>query len=267
MDLNRLSAAAILDGLRTRFVGQNVVYRSEIDSTNDEAKRLADRGAPEGTLVIADYQSKGRGRLDRGWVAPPGTGLLMSIVFRPHLAAHRVQGLTMSCGLAVVDAIESETGLQAGLKWPNDVVIAGRKVGGILTEIGIEGAEVGFAVVGIGLNVNLNPALLPADLPVTATSLGHEAGTEVARLPLLQTLLQRVEERYAALRAGKSPRREWAERLVTIGSAVTVLGNGSQLEGVAEGVDEDGALLVRLADGGLETVRAGDVFSWGLRLS
>ena len=259
MELNSLSAAAVLDGLETQSMGRKVAYWPEIGSTNDEARRLAGEGVTEGTLVITEYQSRGRGRLDRSWVAPRGSSLLMSIVFRPELAAHQVQRLTMSCGLAVAGAIELQTGLRAGLKWPNDVVIGGAKVGGILTEIGLEGAQVEFAVVGIGLNVNLDPALLPADLPMPATSLCHELATDVARLPLLWTLLQKIEERYSALKVGQSPHMEWAGRLVTLGKPVTVSGTGSVLDGMAEGVDADGALLVRLADGRLERVLAGDV--------
>jgi BirA family biotin operon repressor/biotin-[acetyl-CoA-carboxylase] ligase len=261
--LDSLSATAILDGLGTEFVGRKVVYWPEVGSTNDEARRLAGEGAPEGTLVITDYQTRGRGRLDRRWVAPRGSSLLMSVIFRPGLAAHQVQRLTMICGLAVAGAIELQTGLRAGLKWPNDVVIAGGKVGGILTEIGLEGERVEFAVVGIGLNVNLDPALLPADLPMPASSLGHALGTGVARLPLLWALLSKIEERYSALRAGQSPHEEWEGRLVTLGKPVTVSGTGSILEGTAEGVDADGALLVRLADGRLEKVLAGDVAPQG----
>jgi BirA family biotin operon repressor/biotin-[acetyl-CoA-carboxylase] ligase len=256
---NSLSAAAILDGLGTQFVGRELAYWPEIGSTNDEARRLAGEGAPEGMLVVADYQSRGRGRLDRGWVAPPGSSLLMSIVFRPELAPHQLQRLTMSCGLAAVGAIEEQTGLRADLKWPNDVVIGGAKAGGILTEVGLAGAQVEFAVVGMGLNVNLDPGLLPADLPMPATSLCHELGTEVPRLPLLRSLLQQVEARYLALKAGQSPHMEWANRLVTLGKPVTVSATGLELDGTAEGVDADGALLVRLASGRLERVLAGDV--------
>ena len=264
MALNTLSPAAIRDGLGTSFVGQQVAYGPQIGSTNEEARRLAGEGAPEGLLVITEFQSAGRGRLDRDWIAPRSSSLLMSILFRPEFAAHQVQRLTMICGLAVVDAIESQTGLRAGLKWPNDLVIEGAKVGGILTEVGLEGAWVSYAVVGIGLNVNLDPARLPAGLHMPATSLKHELGMEVARLPLLHALLQRVERRYLALKAGQSPHRDWAARLVTLGKPVTVTSTGAVLEGVAEGVDVDGALLVRLADGRLEKVLAGDVSTRGL---
>lgn len=261
---NALSSAAIREGLKTRFVGQKVVYRPELGSTNDKARQLAGEGAPEGTLVITEFQSEGRGRLDRRWMAPRGSSLLISIVFRPQLAPHQVQRLTMTCGLGVVDAIESQTGLRAGLKWPNDLVIGGAKAGGILTEIDLAGTWVEYAVVGIGLNVNLDPARLPASLPMPATSLCHELGAEVARLPLLRTLLRRIEERYQALKAGQSPHMEWAARLVTLGQRVTVTADASALDGMAEGVDADGALLVRLADGRLKRVLAGDVSTRGL---
>ena len=175
------------------------------------------------------------------------------------VAPHEVQRLTMVCGLAVIDAIESETGLQVGLKWPNDVVVGPAKVAGILTEIGAQGSKVDFVVVGLGLNVNLNPAGLPDGLLVPATSLSHELKHPVARLPLLVALLQAMETRYTALKAGRSPHLEWAGRLVTLGRPVTVSTIGASLEGVAEGVNADGALLVRLDSGRLETVMAGDV--------
>jgi BirA family biotin operon repressor/biotin-[acetyl-CoA-carboxylase] ligase len=248
-----------LDGLETEFVGRNLVYRPAIGSTNDEARRLARAGALEGTLVVTDYQTSGRGRLDRRWEAPAGSSLLMSLVFRPHLAAHQVQRLTMICGLAAVDAIEAETRLQVGLKWPNDLVIAGAKLGGILTEIELDGSRVDHVVVGIGLNVNLDPDQLPQDLLVSATSLSQASGRKVARLPLLRDLLRAIEVRYRALQAGQSPQAEWAARLVTLGQSVAVSAMDSCLEGVAEGVDDNGALLLRLADGRLETVLAGDV--------
>ena len=254
-----LSPAAIRDTLGTGFVGQNVVYLPQTGSTNDDARRLAGEGAPEGTLVITEFQSAGRGRLDRAWVAPHGSSLLLSILFRPNLAPHQVQRLTMSCGLAVAGAIQAQTGLRAGLKWPNDLLIGGAKAGGILTEIGLEGTKVDYAVVGIGLNVNLEPAQLPANLHMPTTSLSHAVGAQVARLPLLQSLLQRIEQQYLALKAGWSPHRDWAARLITLGKPVTVTAFDSVLEGTAEDVDADGALLVRLADGRLDRVLAGDV--------
>ena len=254
-----LSAERIRAGLTTRFVGQNLVYLPETGSTNDVARRLAAEGAPDGTLVLTDHQTSGRGRLDRRWEAPPGSSLLLSLLFRPSLAPQQLQRLTMICGLGVVDAVEATTGLQVGLKWPNDVVQDGAKLGGILTEVGLEGAQVAYAVVGIGLNVNLDPTRLPGTLLLPATSLSHLLGREVDRIELLRALLEAIERRYLVLQAGATPQAEWAERLITLGHRVRVSLDDRLLEGVAEGVTADGALLVRLADGRLETILAGDV--------
>jgi len=268
-----LTAASIRAGLGTAFVGQVVHFWPEIRSTNDEARRLARAGAPEGTLVIAEHQTAGRGRLERRWEAPPGSSLLLSLIFRPTLAPAEAQRLTMVCGLAIVEAIEATTGLAVGLKWPNDIVSAvadtisavaepgsgAAKLGGILAEIELQGQAVAHAVVGVGLNVNVHPAEFPQDLLLPATSLAQLLGKTVPRLPLLQALLRDVERRTLALAAGQSPYEEWAARLVTLGQEVTVSGTGPAFKGRAEGVSPDGALLVRRADGRLETVLAGDV--------
>jgi BirA family biotin operon repressor/biotin-[acetyl-CoA-carboxylase] ligase len=254
-----LSKQSIRAGLRTSFVGHELVYLPEAGSTNEVARRLGQGGAGDGTLVVTDYQSSGRGRQGRRWQAPPGSSLLLSLLFRPPLGPAQVQRLTMACGLAVADAISAQTGLEVGLKWPNDVMIGGRKAGGILTELELQGSAVAFAVVGIGLNVNLDPDALGEDLLVQATSLSQALGRPVPRLPLLLALLEAAEGRYLGLRQGHSPWREWADRLTTLGQRVTVSGAGRPLEGVAEGVDATGALQLRLDDGQLERVLAGDV--------
>jgi BirA family biotin operon repressor/biotin-[acetyl-CoA-carboxylase] ligase len=257
--VDRLTAARIAAGLGTAFVGQEVYSWPEIGSTNDEARRLARAGAPEGTLVIAEYQTAGRGRIERRWVAPPGSSLLLSLIFRPNLAPTQAHRLTMICGLAILEAVEATTGLAVGLKWPNDIVTGEAKLGGILAEIEVQGEALAFAVVGMGLNVNVDPADLPQDLLLPATSLAQLLGRAVPRLPLLQALLRAVERRLLALVAGYSPAEEWAARLVTLGREVAVSGAGPAFAGRAEGVTPDGALLVRRADGRLETVLAGDV--------
>ena len=254
-----LSVEMIQAGLETSFVGRKVVYLSETGSTNDEARRLARAGAPQGTLVLADYQTAGRGRLGRRWEAPAGSSLLLSLLFRPDLAPHQAGRLTMLCGLAVADAIEEQTGLAVGLKWPNDILLGGAKAGGILTEIEVSGSWLEYGVVGIGLNVNLDPRQLPDGLLMPATSLSHALGRPVDRLALLWALLKAVERRYLALQSGHSPHAEWAQRLVTLHQPVIVSAAGLSLEGIATGVDADGALLVRLDDGHLERVVAGDV--------
>lgn len=253
-----LMAEAIQAGLDTSCFGRNLVYLPATGSTNHEARLLAADGALEGTVVVADYQTAGRGRCGRQWVAPPGSSLLLSIIFRPRLAPHEVQKLTMICSLAMIEAIESETGTQVGLKWPNDLIMQDAKLGGILTEVELCGQQVDYAVVGVGLNVNLDPACLPAFPLMPATSLSHAAG-QVARSALLRAFLRAVERRYAALSWGFSPHKEWEERLVTLGQPVRISTVDQVLEGIAEGVDANGGLLVRVAGGRLELVLAGDV--------
>jgi BirA family biotin operon repressor/biotin-[acetyl-CoA-carboxylase] ligase len=255
-----LSAEKILAGLKTRLVAQNLYCSPEVSSTMDEARRLAEQGAPDGTLVIADYQTAGRGRLDRRWQAPPVSSLLLSFIFRPAIASHQVQQLTMLCGLALAESVEAETGLPVGLKWPNDLEIGGAKVGGILTEIELSGVRVSYAVVGVGLNVNLDPQQLSGPVLTRATSLSAELGRPVARLPLLWAALYAVEARYLALGTGAPGLQvDWAKRLVTLGRTVTISTGDAAREGIAEGVDVDGALLVRRVDGSLERIIAGDV--------
>jgi len=255
-----LAAETVRAGLKTRLVAQNLFYFPEVSSTMDEARRLAEQGAPDGTVVIADYQTAGRGRLDRRWQAPPGSSLLLSFVFRPRIAPHKAQQLTMVCGLAFAESVEAETGLPVGLKWPNDLEIGGAKVGGILTEIEVSGVRVRYAVVGVGLNANLDPQQLSGPVLARATSLSAELGRPVARLPLLWAALRAVEGRYLTLGKGAAGlEAEWARRLVTLGRRVTISTGDAAWEGLAEDVDADGALLVRRADGSLERIIAGDV--------
>ncbi|MDY7039945.1 MAG: biotin--[acetyl-CoA-carboxylase] ligase [Chloroflexota bacterium] len=242
------------------LIGRRVVAYPRVGSTNDEAKRLAEAGEPEGTLVIADEQTAGRGRLQRTWWAPAGTALLMSLILRPELAPHQAQRLTMLCSLAICDAITEVTGLTTAVKWPNDVLLRGRKVCGILTDLGIEGSRLVYAVVGMGINVNVN-FHAAGELASTATSLAQELGHEVSRAELLRAILIGLEERYTRLRAGDSPHVEWTARLATVGQQVTIATSTGQLSGVAEGVDADGALLLRDDNGALRRILAGDVTS------
>jgi BirA family biotin operon repressor/biotin-[acetyl-CoA-carboxylase] ligase len=234
------------------------VYYSSLGSTNEVLKALAAQGAPEGTLVIADQQTAGKGRLDREWLAPPGTSLLLSLLFRPDLAPNQAPRLTMICSLAMAEAIEGLTGLPVGLKWPNDVFVRGKKVGGILTEAGTTGGHLDYVVVGMGLNVNLDISSLP-ELSGIATSLSQELGREVSRLELLWRILEGIETRYKSLRRGKSPHEEWATRLINLGRQVQVTTPHGVLMGCAEAVDADGALILRTADGQRKRVLVGDV--------
>jgi len=276
--MTEFSAEAIRDGLTTKFIGQTVTYWPAAGSTNDELKRLAEEGAPEGLLAITDEQLAGRGRLDRTWVAPAGSSLLMSLLFRPtFLDPTKAPQLTMICSLAAVDAVALVTGLQVDLKWPNDLLLDGKKLAGVLTELGFtygsplsEGAKLSWVVVGLGLNVNIDftsQAFRTShtfrtdqpDLADTAISLLMALGHNVSRLPLLQRYLTGVEARYEALRDGHSPHEEWSARLVTLGQQVTINAPDGMYYGVAESVDETGALVVRQPDGQVKHILAGDV--------
>jgi BirA family biotin operon repressor/biotin-[acetyl-CoA-carboxylase] ligase len=251
--------------LTTRTFGRRLVVLPRTASTNDVAKEMAARGAPEGTVVLADEQTAGRGRLGRRWQAPPGTCLLCSLLFRPAMRPAQVPRLTMLCSLAGADAVASVAGVAVTLKWPNDLIVqsqisdpAYRKLAGVLTETGVVGERVGYAVVGMGINVNVTPEAL-STLGPDATSILAETGRPVDRALLLAALLAGVEARYGRLWAGESPHAEWVRRLATLGRRVEVQTAEGALVGLAEAVDEDGALLLRAPDGELHRLLAGDV--------
>ncbi len=260
MQADELSAERVEAALTTETFGRKLVYLPRTSSTNDVAKDLVMQGAPEGTVVLADEQTAGRGRMGRRWSAPPGACLLCSILFRPDLSPTQAQRLTMLCALAAADAVEEVAGLAVRLKWPNDLTVqppTWKKLAGILTETGVSGERLEYAIVGIGINVNVPPRQLP-DLAPDATSILAEVGQVVDRSTLLATLLAGVEARYARLRAGESPHIEWATRLATLGQSIEVATPAGRLVGKAEAVDEDGALLLRTSDGAWHRFLAGD---------
>lgn len=241
------------DGLRTRYVGCRLYWFEQVTSTNDVARSLAEQGAPEGTVVVARVQTAGRGRLGRRWVSPPG-GLWLSVVLRPIAAPHELPRLGLAVGVACSRAVERTCGLRVGLRWPNDLVADGRKVGGILVE---SNPEVRWVVVGIGLNLSV-----PRDqLPEGAVSLEEVVGGPVERGALLRSLLAELELVYELYRGGDwaTLLDWWRSRSTTLGRRVRVHVASGVYEGVAEDVDEDGALWVRLPDGQRKRVVAGDV--------
>ena len=251
-----LSVEAIQEGLNTSVVGRRVVYLSSTTSTMDEARREAEAGAPEGTVVVTEDQTGGRGRFQREWVSPVGASLLLSVLLRP--ALHQLPRLNMAATLAVVRAIRGVTGLEARVKWPNDVLLGGRKTCGILIESRLEGEGVAYAAIGIGLNVNFDPGAYP-EIAATATSLMRETGGPVSRLATLRGLLRELDELYAALGGGEGMHREWRGLLETLGSRVRVRWGDQSEEGVAVDVDRDGNLVLERADGSRVTLPAGEV--------
>jgi len=272
--MSDLSAETITAALTTRRLGRPTRFFPRIGSTNDVVHELAVAGATEGLLVLADEQTAGRGRLDRSWWAPPGASVLMSLLLRPALSARMAGQLPMCLGLAAVEGIEDVTGLRPALKWPNDVVWDGRKLGGMLTELRVDGERLDYAVLGLGLNVNLtfdeppgtgreamaaSAPIIPETFSTTAVSLRMAAGRPVDRAALVIALLERCEAWYERLLSGESLHEAWAAWLDTLGRQVVVALPAETLTGVAVGVTPEGALIVRRPDGTDETIWAGDV--------
>ena len=261
MPASDLNESLIRDALTTVRLGHPVYYWPVVSSTMDEARRLAQRPSaevPDGALLVTDEQTSGRGRLQRSWWAPPSSSLLLSLIFRPPLAPHQAQRLTIICSLAVCEAISKLTGLHPRVKWPNDVLINERKVCGILTELDVLGTQLNHAIVGIGINVNMDFRSAPS-LMSPATSLLAEIGHPVSRLDLLVALMTSLERYYSELLDGRSFRQEWASQMATLGEPIEVTSGSEHWAGVAVDVDLDGALLVRKAGGNIERVLADDV--------
>ena len=252
---NSLSAASITKNLGTRFIGQSVIYYPSLTSTNEMAKRKAQQGAVEGTVILADEQTAGRGRLKRVWLSPRGN-IALSIILYPNMA--HLPSIIMLASLAVVHSIKAVAGLNSQIKWPNDVLINGRKVCGILIESDVQGNTVNYTIIGIGINVNLKLADF-AEVPPDATSLTDELGRDVSRPSLIRCLLVEIERLYSVLSTGGSVYEDWRDSLVTLGRKVRVNTGEAIYEGVAESVTKDGSLLLRNMDGGVTRVVAGDV--------
>ncbi len=256
MSEEQLSVESIRDALSTKYIGRPILYYPSVSSTMDVAKKAIASGASEGTVVIADEQISGRGRLGREWVSPPDSSLMLSIILYPKLA--QLQRLTMVACIAIARCIEDVAYLETSIKWPNDVLIDGRKASGVLIESDVAGNTVNYAIVGIALNVNLEVDLFP-EIAAIATSLKCELGLHFSRLDVLASLLGEFEAVYNALRKGEPIEMEWRRRLNTLGKKVTVRNGDAVREGVAEDVDADGNLLLRRPDGSLDTISAGDV--------
>jgi BirA family biotin operon repressor/biotin-[acetyl-CoA-carboxylase] ligase len=248
----------IAAGLGTKVIGRNVRRYPVVASTMKVARELARQGAPEGTAVIADRQTAGRGRLGRTWLSPEGS-LALSVLLYPDLA--ELPSLIMLASLAVGDAIRNVTGLDSQIKWPNDILIGGHKVCGMLIETRfrqVRRNEVHYAVIGIGVNVNV-PAAALAEVRPPPTSLSAELGRPVSIVEATRSLLREMDRRYLELRSGGSLFEAWRGRLVTLGRRVRVTSGETSFEGIAESVERDGRLSVRTTDGHLTSVVAGDV--------
>ena len=250
-----LVTSTLRDGLFTHVVGRQILYFNELNSTMDEAARLAEEGAGEGTVVIAERQTAGRGRQGRSWVSQPGN-LLFSIVFRPEI--DKLPYISMIGGVAVARAILKATGLSPKIKWPNDIMLDGKKAAGVLAESAIAGDTVCYAVLGLGINVALNVAS-SEEISSLATSLDSATGSPVDREFLLRQMLMELDDLYINLNRDESPLQEWRQMLETTGRRVTATSGPNVHSGIATGVDDTGNLLLKLDDGRHITLTSGDV--------
>jgi len=257
-----LSLEEVRGKLGTSCIGRQLVCLPETASTNADAFRLADAGAEEGTTVIADAQSGGKGRRGRVWSSPPGVNLYCSVVLRPAIMPHEAPQLTFLSAVAVARAIELTTALKPEIKWPNDVLISGRKVAGLLNEMSAETDGINFVILGMGVNLNMLSGQFPADLRSPATSLLLEQGRPVNRAQFAACMLGELDRLYTDfLRQGFGPvRDEWQQRCNANGREVAVSEGGSEtVRGTFHGIDGDGALLLRFPDGTVERILSGDV--------
>jgi BirA family biotin operon repressor/biotin-[acetyl-CoA-carboxylase] ligase len=254
---DRLFPHEITRDLNTKFVGKKIHYCEAVPSTMEVAMALGIKGAPEGTLVVAETQTKGKGRLGRTWFSPKYKGIYLSLILRPKFSPERAPLLTLLSAVSICEAIKEYCGLSAEIKWPNDILIHHKKVAGILTELNAEMDEVNFVIIGIGLNVNNDKKSLISG----ATSLREIKGEAVSRPALLQEVLRRIEANYLALEH-KGPKviiEKWREHSITLGRRVKVYSHREHIEGEAVNIDMDGGLLVRKDSGITQKVMAGDV--------
>ena len=248
-------AQMLRSGLYTAVIGRSVRFYQSTGSTMDDVAEWERGGAEEGAVVVAETQSASRGRLGRRWISDEGN-LYFSVLFRPEPDALPL--LSPLAGVAVARAIRQVAGVYPTIKWPNDIMIDGRKVAGILAESALSGSQIQHAVVGIGVNVALDVSADP-EIASTAASLNHAAESEIDRPELLRRILQHMDALYLDLRRGRSPIAEWRRWLDTLGQRVTVTHHGATDTGLAEDIDEHGNLLLRTDDGGLLTLTAGDI--------
>ncbi len=255
-----VTAEEVESRLDTRWAGHPVIYYEVIDSTNNEAKRLAETGAGNGTLLVTDLQEHGKGRRGRVWSTPPRTAVMMSILLRPDLPPDKVSSVTLVMGMAVAAACGSYCGVKAEIKWPNDVVVEGRKICGILTEMSSEIGAINYLVCGAGINANITE--FPEELRDKADSLCRITGHPIDRAGLIAECMKQFEYYYEKyLRTGDVSLflEEYNGLLAGKDGRVRVLEPGNEHDGIARGINEKGELLVELSDGTVEQVYAGEV--------
>ena len=251
-----ISPASILKSSNTNLIGQSILYYPSLPSTMDVAKKLVEEGIAEGTVIVAGEQTGGRGRMGRKWFSPPGTSLSLSIILHPALSL--LPKLNMVASLSVSQSVERITALEPTIKWPNDVLINGKKLSGILIETIFEGNELKAAIAGIGINIKLDPSAFP-EISAISTSLSNESEREVSRREMMYSLLEEFDQLYLDLNRGEPIYERWLVRLETLGKLVQVKWGDTVDEGYVEAVNADGSLVLKRSDGSVITMVAGEV--------
>lgn len=249
----------------TKWAGKNICYFNELDSTNIRAKLEAENGAAEGTLVVADMQTAGRGRRGRSWNSPAGVNVYFTLILKPVYEPDQAAMITLVIALAVAEGISLTCGLEAGIKWPNDVVVNGRKVCGILTEMSVEHGKIRYVVAGVGVNVGRQE--FPPEIAATASNLEAECGRPMSRVTLVANILTAFEKYYDGFCRELSLsgiREKYNGRLVNRDREVRVLDPNGEFQGIARGINESGELLVEREDGSITAVYAGEVSVRGI---
>lgn len=254
---DRLFPFEVSYNLNTKFIGGKIYYFENVASTMDIAMQLGLKGSSEGTLVLAEFQTKGRGRLGRSWLSPKYKGIYLSLVLKPKMMPQRAPVLTLLAAVSTCEAIKEITGLDTQIKWPNDILAGHKKLGGILTELVASVDEVNFMIIGIGINVNNDRKALVSG----ATSLKEQKKENICRIGLLQEILRKIEANYLLFKDKGAPPiiEKWREHAVTLGRRVKVYCQKEHIEGEALDIDTDGGLLVRDDFGVVKKVMAGDV--------
>ena len=258
---NRLFPQEIMTHLKTKWLGHSICYKDLVDSSNNLAKKIANEGCEDGMIVVAEEQGAGKGRLSRGWISPHAKGIWFSVVLKPPFLPEEAPKCTLLAAVAVVKAINKIPGVNAAIKWPNDILLLGKKLVGILTEMSAEFGHINYVVIGIGINTNATPDDYPDEVKPLAVSVADAATAPFTRVELLADILENMEELYEkAVKEGFGPvLEEWRKYSCTLGQEVKVIAPDKTYLGTAVDIDAEGLLVVRKENGELEKVVAGDV--------
>ncbi|EEM11980.1 Biotin--[acetyl-CoA-carboxylase] synthetase [Bacillus pseudomycoides] len=258
---DKVTANEIQLGLQTEFIGRTVYFKESVESTQHIAAKLAYEGAAEGTIVVAEEQTAGRGRLSRKWHSPKGTGIWMSIILRPAIPVHHAPQLTLLAAVSVAQAIEKCTSVNVGIKWPNDILIEGKKAVGILTEMQADPDKINAVIMGIGINANQGQEHFADEIKEIATSLAIESGKPIVRAELMQQIFLQMEKLYQEyVKNGFSViKLLWESYAISIGKEITARTMKDTITGVAKGITADGVLMLEDDKGQLHHIHSADI--------